>query len=82
MSKKNRYNNIADEECRQAVIFARVSSEDQSKGASIDAQLKSVEDYCKNSTPAKPQIINFLALLIVTVYLRISNDTASIMLIC
>lgn len=24
MSKKNRYKNIADEECKQAVIFARV----------------------------------------------------------
>lgn len=40
MSKKNKYQNIADEECKQAVIFARVSSEEQKKGASIDAQLK------------------------------------------
>lgn len=31
MSKKNRYKNIADEECKQAVIFARVSSEEQRK---------------------------------------------------
>ena len=33
---------------RKAVIFARVSSEEQKKGASIDAQLKTVEDYCDN----------------------------------
>ena len=33
MSKKNKYQNIADEECKQAVIFARVSSEEQRKGA-------------------------------------------------
>ena len=32
MSKKNKYQNIADEECKQAVIFARVSSEEQKKG--------------------------------------------------
>ena len=48
MSKKNKYQNIADEECKQAVIFARVSSEEQKKGASIDAQLKTVVDYCDN----------------------------------
>lgn len=46
MSKRNKYQNIADEECKQAVIFARVSSEEQKKGASIDAQLKTVIDYC------------------------------------
>ena len=48
MSKKNKYQNIADEECKQAVIFARVSSEEQKKGASIDAQIKTVVDYCNN----------------------------------
>lgn len=48
MSKRNKYQNIADEECKQAVIFARVSSEEQKKGASIDAQLKTVVDYCNN----------------------------------
>ena len=48
MSKKNKYQNIADEECKQAVIFARVSSEEQKKGASIDAQIKTVVDYCDN----------------------------------
>ena len=46
MAKKNKYQNIADEVCKQAVIFARVSSEEQARGASIDAQLKSVQDYC------------------------------------
>lgn len=48
MAKKNKYQNIADEECKQAVIFARVSSEEQKKGASIDAQLQTVYDYCTN----------------------------------
>ena len=46
MPKKNKYQNIADEVCKQAVIFARVSSEEQARGASIDAQLKSVQGYC------------------------------------
>ena len=46
MSKKNKYQNIADEECKQAVIFARVSSEEQKKGVSIAAQIKTVRDYC------------------------------------
>ena len=35
-----------DEECKQAVIFARVSSEEQRRGASLDAQIKTVQDYC------------------------------------
>lgn len=38
-----------DEECKQAVIFARVSTEDQFKtGDSIPAQVALLEDYCKN----------------------------------
>ena len=60
MAKKNRYNNMANEKCRQAVIFARVSSEEQKKGASLKAQLKSVVDYCKNSTSAKPECLKIL----------------------
>ena len=36
-----------NQKCTQAVIFARVSSERQEQGASIDAQLKSVYDYCE-----------------------------------
>ena len=35
-----------DGKCEQAVIFARVSSERQEKGASIDAQLESIYNYC------------------------------------
>lgn len=35
-----------DEECKQAVIFARVSSEEQRRGASLDAQVKTVKEYC------------------------------------
>ncbi len=46
MSKKNKYQNIANETCKQAVIFARVSSEEQKRGASIDAQIKTVKNYC------------------------------------
>ncbi len=34
--------------CEKAVVFARVSSQEQEKGASIDAQLESVYNYCKN----------------------------------
>jgi len=33
--------------CQHAVIFARVSSARQEKGASIDAQLETVYNYCK-----------------------------------
>ena len=38
-----------DEECKQAVIFARVSTDDQFKnGDSIPAQVTLLKDYCKN----------------------------------
>ncbi len=33
--------------CKDAVIFARVSSEKQEKGASISAQLETIYNYCK-----------------------------------
>ncbi len=46
MSEKNKYQAIANETCKQAVIFARVSSEEQKKGASISAQIKTVKNYC------------------------------------
>lgn len=36
-----------NEKCEQAVIFARVSSERQEKGASIDAQLETIYNYCE-----------------------------------
>lgn len=60
ISKKNKYQNIADEECKQAVIFARVSSEEQKKGTSIKAQLKTVIDYCDSITPTKPHKFKIL----------------------
>lgn len=41
-------------------------SEEQKKGASIDAQLKSVEDYCKNSTPTKPKVFKILKVFSIT----------------
>lgn len=43
-----KYRHIEDDFCKEAVIFARVSSEKQEKGASIDAQKESVYEYCKN----------------------------------
>lgn len=43
-----KYRLIEDDFCKEAVIFARVSSEKQEKGASIDAQKESVYEYCKN----------------------------------
>lgn len=42
-----RTNNIFNDVCKDAVVFARVSSQEQELGASIDAQLKSVFDYCE-----------------------------------
>ena len=45
MTPKSRYTPVAP--CKQAVIFARVSSERQEKGESIQAQLATVHDYCK-----------------------------------
>lgn len=46
MVKKN-YRYKTTEECKDAVIFARVSSERQEQGASIDAQLATIDAYCK-----------------------------------
>ena len=59
MSKNNTYQNITNETCQQAVIFARVSSEKQERGASIDAQKESIYDYCyiKNLNIIKEFII-------------------------
>ena len=45
MAKK--YSCIEPEICEQAVIFARVSSERQEQGASIDAQKETIYDYCR-----------------------------------
>lgn len=54
-----KYQNIAQEVCKNAVIFARVSSEKQEKGVSIDAQLSTIYSYCnsKNLSIIKEFII-------------------------
>ena len=43
---RKKYQKKIIEKCTEAVTFARVSSEKQERGASIDAQKKSIEDYC------------------------------------
>lgn len=43
MAKRNKY--APPEECKQSVIFARVSSREQENGVSIDAQLNTIKDY-------------------------------------
>ena len=45
MSKK--YQCIQSEDCKQAVIFARVSSKEQEPGASLDAQHDIMAEYCQ-----------------------------------
>lgn len=54
-----KYKTENNEICRKAVIFARVSSEKQEKGASIDAQKSTIYDYCdrQNFTIIKEFII-------------------------
>lgn len=42
-----KYQNIQAEECKQAVIFARVSSKEQEPGASLDAQHDIMMEYCQ-----------------------------------
>lgn len=44
MGRKYKY--TESEECKQAVVFARVSSSKQELGASIDAQLEAITNYC------------------------------------
>lgn len=43
---RKKYRKIEKEICSEAIIFARVSSEKQEKGASIDAQKELIYDYC------------------------------------
>lgn len=43
MSKKNKYQAIAHEICKQAVIFARVSSEEQKKRLPLMRKLKQLK---------------------------------------
>lgn len=45
---RKKYQSIEKEVCKNAIIFARVSSEKQEKGASIDAQKETIYRYCKN----------------------------------
>ena len=45
MSRK--LNKITPEICHNAVILARVSSEKQERGASIDAQIETIYNYCE-----------------------------------
>lgn len=54
-----KYKTENNEICCKAVIFARVSSEKQEKGASIDAQKSTIYDYCyrQNFTIIKEFII-------------------------
>ena len=44
MARKQKY--VPSQKCKQAIIFARVSSREQEQGASIDAQLESINNYC------------------------------------
>lgn len=41
-----RHKNVLCGQCRYAVLFARISSERQEKGASIDAQSETIYNYC------------------------------------
>lgn len=43
---RKKYQQKVIEKCTEAITFARVSSEKQERGASIDAQKKSINDYC------------------------------------
>lgn len=40
---------IEIEKCKQAVMLARVSSRKQERGASLDAQVERIEEYCKKN---------------------------------
>lgn len=44
---RKKYIKIIKETCDEAIIFARVSSEKQEKGASIDAQKETIYEYCQ-----------------------------------
>ncbi|MBR1825964.1 MAG: recombinase family protein [Alphaproteobacteria bacterium] len=45
---RKKYQKKIVEKCTDAIIFTRVSSEKQEKGASIDAQKESIYNYCTN----------------------------------
>ena len=43
---RKKYQKKIIEKCTEAITFARVSSEKQERGASIDAQKELIYDYC------------------------------------
>ncbi len=43
-----KYKYVEPEVCKQAIIFARVSSNKQELGASIEAQVEAITNYCQN----------------------------------
>ncbi|MCI5634118.1 MAG: recombinase family protein [Alphaproteobacteria bacterium] len=47
---KKKYSQVIEiEECKQAVMLARVSSRKQERGASLNAQVERIEEYCKKN---------------------------------
>lgn len=47
---KRKYKQVIEiEECKQAVMLARVSSRKQERGASLDAQVEAIQSYCKRN---------------------------------
>ena len=47
---KKKYKQVIEiEECKQAVMLARVSSRKQERGASLEAQVESIQSYCKRN---------------------------------
>lgn len=48
---KKKYKEIIEiEECKQAVMLARVSSRKQERGASLEAQVEAIQSYCKRNS--------------------------------
>lgn len=47
---KKKYKQVIEiEECKQAVMLARVSSRKQERGASLEAQVESIQSYCNKN---------------------------------
>lgn len=47
---KKKYKQVIEiEECKQAVMLARVSSRKQERGASLEAQVEAIQSYCKRN---------------------------------
>lgn len=46
---RKKYQKVTKEICTEAIIFARVSSEKQERGASIEAQKESIYNYCTDN---------------------------------